>query len=56
MQAWGQNGRTVWSYHPSGIQASLCDGSVHFISNTVAQVTWQGGFTRNGSEVVVLTQ
>jgi len=56
MQAWGQNARTVWSYHPSGIQASLCDGSVHFISNTVAQVTWQGGFTRNGGETVVLLQ
>lgn len=54
MQAWGQNGRTVWGYHPNGVQASLCDGSVHFISNTIAQVAWQGAFTRNGGEVVTL--
>ena len=50
----GANGRTVWGYHPSGVQASMCDGSVHFIPNTIAQVTWQGAFTRNGGEVVTL--
>jgi len=54
MQAWGQNARTVWGYHPTGIQASLVDGSVHFIPNTIAQVTWQGTFTRNGGEALTL--
>ncbi len=54
MQAWGQNARTVWGYHPTGIQASLVDGSVHFIPNTIAQVTWQGTFTRNGGESLSL--
>lgn len=54
MYAWGQNARTVWSFHPGGIQASLCDGSVRFIPNTIAQVTWQGSFTRDGQEVVTL--
>lgn len=54
MQAWGQNGRTVWGYHPSGVMASMCDGSVSFVPNVIAQVTWQGAFTRNGGEVVTL--
>jgi prepilin-type N-terminal cleavage/methylation domain-containing protein len=54
MYAWGQNARTVWGFHPGGIQASLCDGSVRFIPNTIAQATWQATFTRNGGEVVTL--
>lgn len=54
MQAWGQNARTVWGYHPSGVMASMCDGSVTFIPNVIAQITWQGAFTRNGGEVVSL--
>ena len=54
MQAWGQNARVSWSYHPTGIQASLCDGSVRFIPNTIAQVTWQGTFTRSGGETLSL--
>ena len=52
MQAWGQNARTVWGYHPTGVQSSMCDGSVHWVPNTIAQVTWQGAFTRNGGEVI----
>jgi type II secretory pathway pseudopilin PulG len=54
MYAWGQMGRTVWGFHPGGIQASLCDGSVRYVPNTIAQATWQGTFTRNGQEVVTL--
>ena len=50
MQAWQQNARTVWSFHPSGVMSSLCDGSVRFIPNTIAQTTWYAGFTRNGGE------
>jgi prepilin-type N-terminal cleavage/methylation domain-containing protein/prepilin-type processing-associated H-X9-DG protein len=54
MQAWGQMGRTVWGYHPGGVMASFCDGSVRYIPNTISQVTWQGAFTRNGNEVLDL--
>jgi prepilin-type N-terminal cleavage/methylation domain-containing protein len=54
MQAWGQNARTVWGYHPSGVMASMSDGSVTFIPNVIAQVTWQGSFTRNGGESLSL--
>jgi prepilin-type N-terminal cleavage/methylation domain-containing protein len=52
MYAWGQNGRTVWSFHPGGIQASLCDGSVRFVSDTISQAAWQATFTRNGAESI----
>lgn len=54
MQAWGQNARTVWGYHPGGVQTALCDGSVQWVPNTIAHVTWQGTFTRNGTEVISL--
>jgi len=54
MYAWGQMGRTVWGFHPGGIQASLCDGSVRFVPNTIAQAAWAGTFTRDGQEVVTL--
>jgi hypothetical protein len=54
MYAWGQNGRTVWSFHPGGIQTALADGSVRFVQNTIPQAVWQATFTRNGGEVVAL--
>jgi prepilin-type N-terminal cleavage/methylation domain-containing protein len=54
MYAWGQVGRTVWSFHPGGIQAALCDGSARFVKDTVPQAVWQATFTRNGGEVVTL--
>lgn len=50
MQAWGQNARTVWSFHPGGVMASICDGSVRFVPNTIAQNVWYAGFTRGGGE------
>ena len=50
MQAWGQNGRTVWSFHTGGVMASLCDGSVRFVSDTVPQNVWFATFTRAGGE------
>ncbi len=54
MQAWGLVGRTVWGYHPSGVMVSMCDGSVSFTPNNIAQATWQATFTRNGGESVSL--
>jgi prepilin-type N-terminal cleavage/methylation domain-containing protein len=52
MQAWGQNGRTVWGFHTGGVMVSLCDGSVRFVSNTVAQRVWFATFSRDGGEAV----
>ena len=40
------------SRHAGGVNASLCDGSVRFISNDINLVTWQALGTMNGGEVI----
>ncbi|MBY0328182.1 DUF1559 domain-containing protein [bacterium] len=39
------------SKHTGGVNASFCDGSIRFISNSIPLVTWQALGTMNGSEV-----
>lgn len=38
------------SRHPNGVLASMCDGSVRFVSNNVFLDTWRGLSTNNGGE------
>jgi len=50
------NGSTEWtgarSRHPSGLQVSLCDGSVHFISNSIGLNEWRAlGSIGSGDQV-----
>jgi prepilin-type N-terminal cleavage/methylation domain-containing protein/prepilin-type processing-associated H-X9-DG protein len=40
------------SKHTNGVNALLCDGSVHFIANSINLVTWQALGTTSGGEVV----
>ena len=40
------------SRHPDGVNVALCDGSVAFISNTIAISTWQALSTTQGTEVI----
>ena len=40
------------SRHTGGVNASMCDGSVRFVSNTVDLVTWAAMGTMNGGEVI----
>ncbi len=40
------------SNHSGGVNVLLADGSVRFVSNSVATTTWRGLATRNGGEVV----
>jgi prepilin-type N-terminal cleavage/methylation domain-containing protein/prepilin-type processing-associated H-X9-DG protein len=40
------------SRHTGGVNVALCDGSVRFVSNTIALATWQALGTMNGGEVV----
>jgi prepilin-type N-terminal cleavage/methylation domain-containing protein/prepilin-type processing-associated H-X9-DG protein len=40
------------SYHPGGVNAGFCDGSVRFIKSTVNPVTWRALGTIAGGEVV----
>jgi prepilin-type N-terminal cleavage/methylation domain-containing protein len=38
------------SYHPAGVQASLADGSVRFVSTNISLTVWQAMATRGGGE------
>jgi hypothetical protein len=38
-------------YFPEGFNAALCDGSVRFIANSIAEQTMRALITRNGGEV-----
>jgi len=40
------------SFHLGGVNALFCDGSVHFIRNSIDPYTWAGLGTREGSEVL----
>ncbi|MCI0380916.1 MAG: DUF1559 domain-containing protein [Gemmataceae bacterium] len=40
------------SRHTGGVNASLCDGSVRFVSNSISLRTWQALGTMNGGEVI----
>jgi prepilin-type N-terminal cleavage/methylation domain-containing protein/prepilin-type processing-associated H-X9-DG protein len=43
---------TATSNHPGGVNIGFCDGSVHFIKNTVNYQTWWALGSRNLSEIV----
>jgi prepilin-type N-terminal cleavage/methylation domain-containing protein/prepilin-type processing-associated H-X9-DG protein len=45
---------TSRSYHPGGVNASLADGSVRFVAETINMATWRGLATRHGGEIVTL--
>ena len=38
------------SYHPSGVQGCLADGSVRFFNNNISLLTWQALGSRGGGE------
>jgi len=46
----GNNFASARSRHSGGVNAAMCDGSVRFVDNEIAQETWQGLCTRAGSE------
>jgi prepilin-type N-terminal cleavage/methylation domain-containing protein/prepilin-type processing-associated H-X9-DG protein len=51
-----QNGRVGQQYnarsrHPGGVNACFGDGSVHFITNSIALFTWQALATMNGGDL-----
>ncbi len=43
---------TARSWHPGGVNAALCDGSVRFFQETIARAVWRAFGSRNGGEVV----
>lgn len=44
------------SFHPTGVNVCLGDGSVHFVNENIDLATWLGMWTRAGKEVVSLDQ
>ena len=44
--------KTARSRHINGVNLLLCDGSVHFVANSIDLVTWQALATIAGGEVV----
>lgn len=50
----GRIATTANSQHPGGLQITLCDGSVRFISSTIAIATWRGLGSINGNETISL--
>ncbi len=48
----GNEQNTARSRHPGGVNATLCDGSVKFISNNISLNTWAALGTMNGNDQV----
>jgi prepilin-type N-terminal cleavage/methylation domain-containing protein len=44
------------SYHTAGVNAAMCDGSVHFITNNVSYPVWNAMGSAQGGEVIDLSQ
>ena len=42
------------SHHPGGVQVLLCDGSVHFISESIDLTTWRAMSSHAGHETVTI--
>jgi prepilin-type N-terminal cleavage/methylation domain-containing protein/prepilin-type processing-associated H-X9-DG protein len=40
------------SYHPGGVNAAFCDGSIRFIKDSINVLTWQALGSRAGGEVI----
>ena len=40
------------SRHSGGVNAAMCDGSVHFYKNTINIQTWRASATTQGSEII----
>ncbi len=48
----GQQYNAARSRHPGGVNAALCDGSVRFVTDTIALATWQALGSMDGGEAV----
>jgi len=45
---------TARSFHPGGVVAGMCDGSVTFISDSISLPVWRALGTPNGSEITAV--
>ena len=42
------------SRHPGGVQTVMCDGSVHFVSDSIDLETWRALSSQDGGEVAAV--
>ena len=49
---WWLSVEAAGSFHPGGLNASMADGSVRFIKDTIAYNIWIGIATASGGEVI----
>jgi len=47
-----RNPNSTGSFHPGGLNVAMCDGSVRFVSNSIAQAVWDALITKDGGERV----
>jgi prepilin-type processing-associated H-X9-DG protein len=47
-----RNLNSVFSFHPGGAQVVMCDGSVHFVSDSIGEQALLAVLTREGGEAV----
>ena len=46
------NSQAAYSFHPGGINVTLCDGSVRFLSETIEEITFMSLCTRDDGNVL----
>jgi prepilin-type processing-associated H-X9-DG protein len=39
------------SRHPNGVNAAMCDASVHFVTDSIDLATWRAASTTQGDDV-----
>ena len=44
--------KSARSRHPGGVNVIMADGSLRFVTDDIALVTWRAMGTMNGSEVI----
>ncbi|MEM7476219.1 MAG: DUF1559 domain-containing protein [Planctomycetota bacterium] len=49
---WGLGGRCSWGWHTGGVMVGMCDGSVQFISDNIAQPPWRRLHSRDDGQTV----
>lgn len=52
VSAHGRGWFAARSYHPTGVQIGLCDGSSRFVSETIDLPTWRNLFAKNDGQVL----
>ena len=47
---YGLGGRASWSHHAGGVQVAMCDGSVHFVTDSIALPPWRRLHSRDDGQ------